>query len=93
MEGADEMFGGAVGDFYETVVYLGGARRVEGVCVEVQGTCLEGGLEDVGDVGEEDVVEEVAKLDGQLVYFHLCWAIETRRGGGGGYQCSNNASF
>ena len=35
VEGADEMFGGAVGDFYETVVYLGGARRVEGVCVEV----------------------------------------------------------
>ena len=35
MEGADEVLGGAVGDFDEAVVYLGGARRVEGVCVEV----------------------------------------------------------
>lgn len=53
----DEVFGRAVGYFDEAVVYFRGASGVEGVCVEVEGGGLERGLEDVGDVGEEDVVE------------------------------------
>lgn len=54
---ADKVIGRAVCDFDEAVVYFRGAGGVEGVCVEVEGGGLEGGLEDVGDVGEEDVVE------------------------------------
>lgn len=30
--------------------------------MEVEGTCLVGCLEDVRDVGEEDVVEEITEL-------------------------------
>lgn len=54
---ADKVFGGAICDFDEAVVYFGGAGGIEGVCVEVEGGGLKGGLEDVRDVGEEDVVE------------------------------------
>lgn len=51
----------AVGDLHKAVVYFRGAGWVEGVCVEVEGAGLVWRLEDVGDVGEEDVVEEVAE--------------------------------
>lgn len=36
------------------------AGGVEGVCEEVEGRGLVGGLEDVGDVGEEYVGEEIS---------------------------------
>ena len=39
----------------------GEAGGVEGVGEEVEGRGLVGGLEDVGDVGEEDVGEEVSR--------------------------------
>lgn len=54
---ADEFFGGAVCYFDEAVVYFGGAGEVEGVCVEVEGAGLKRGLKNIGDVGEENVVE------------------------------------
>lgn len=34
---ADKVFGGAICDFDEAVVYFGGAGGIEGVCVEVEG--------------------------------------------------------
>lgn len=37
--------------------------RVEGIGVQVEGASLERGLEDIGDVGEKDIVEEIAELD------------------------------
>jgi hypothetical protein len=60
---SDETLRVAVGDFDEAVVYFRGSGWIEYVRVEVQGACLEGGLEDVGDVGEKDVVEEEAELE------------------------------
>lgn len=39
------------------------AGWVESVGVEVKWTNLERGLEDVRDVGEENIVEEIAELD------------------------------
>lgn len=59
---ADYLFGGAVCYFDEAVVYFGGAGEVEGVGVEVEGRGLEGGLEDVWDIGEENIVEKEAEL-------------------------------
>lgn len=44
------------------MVYEGEAGGVEGVGEEVEGGGLVGGLEDVGDVGEEDVGEEIAGI-------------------------------
>ena len=64
MDVANDPFGLAVGDFYQAVVYFGRARRIKGVGVEIKRTGLECGLEDVGDIGEQDVVKQVAKLDG-----------------------------
>lgn len=66
---AEDGGGGAVGDGVETRVDLGGARGVEGVRVQVERARLEGRLEDVGHVGEEDVVEEVGEERAQDAAF------------------------
>ena len=62
MDVAHETLGCAVGDLDEPVVDFGEPGRVEGVGEEVEGAGLIRGFEDVGHVGEEDVVEEVAEL-------------------------------
>lgn len=59
---ADDAFGLAVCDLHQAVVDLRRAGVVEGVGVQVERAGLERGLEDVGDVGEEAVVEEKPKL-------------------------------
>ena len=62
MDVAEDALGSAVGDLDEPMVDFREAGRVEGVGEEVEGARLIGGFEDVGHVGEEDVVEEVAEL-------------------------------
>lgn len=59
---ADDVLRLAVGDLDESMIDFGGARRIEGVRVEVERAGLKGRLKNVGDVGEENVVEEVSKL-------------------------------
>lgn len=50
-------FGLAVGKLDQSVVDLRGTRRVECICMKIQGTGLEGRLEDVRDVGEKYIIE------------------------------------
>lgn len=59
---ADNALRLAVGDQDQSTIDFGGARRIEGVGVEIERAGLKWGLKNVGDVGEEDVVEEVSKL-------------------------------
>lgn len=57
MHVANDSFGCPVGDFDYAVVDFGCARDIKGVCVEVERTGLKRSLEDVRDVGKQDVVE------------------------------------
>ena len=64
-------FGIAIADLVRPRVDLAHARRVESVCVQVQRTCLELRLEDVGDVDEQHVVEEVCEQRAQHPAFAM----------------------
>jgi ribosomal protein L13E len=59
----DNGFGFAIGNLDETMVDFRSARRIKGIRVEIKRTGLERRLKNVGHVGEQDVVEEIAKLD------------------------------
>ena len=51
-----------VRDLNQPVIDLRCTRRVEDISVEIERTCLKRSLEDIGDVREQDIVEEVAEL-------------------------------
>jgi len=61
MNGLQDVERGSVRDGSKAVDDEGGAAGVKGVGVEVEGAALIGCLEDVGDVSEEDVVEQIAE--------------------------------
>ena len=73
----------AVSEGGEAVRDQGVAGGEEGVGVEVEWGCLVGGLEDVGEVGEEDIGEEMAEL---FVQDPLAVTVFTQ--GGDGRGCS-----
>lgn len=49
-------------DLNQPVIDLRCTRRVEDIGVEIERTRLKRSLEDIGYVGEQDIVEEVAEL-------------------------------
>lgn len=59
---SDDSLGFAVGNLDQAVIYFRCAGSVEGVGVEVKWAGLERSLKDVWDIGEEDIVEEIAEL-------------------------------
>ena len=56
-----DLHAGTIRYLVQTGVDLRETGGVKGIGVEIQGTCLKGRLEDIGHVGEENVVEEVAE--------------------------------
>lgn len=55
-----------VRDLNQPVIDLRCTRRVEDIGVEIERTGLKRSLEDIGDVCEQDIVEEVAELCSKL---------------------------
>lgn len=58
----DDGLGLAIGNLGESMIDFRGSSRVKGIRVEIQRAGLERRLENIGHVGEKDVVKEIAKL-------------------------------
>jgi hypothetical protein len=63
MDIEDDGFGLAIGNLDKSMIDFRSSSRVESICVEIQRAGLERCLENIGHVGEKDIIEEIAKLD------------------------------
>ena len=59
----DKSFGIAVGDFHQPMIDFRSSGWVECIGVEIERACLVRSLEHVGNIGEENITEQVSELE------------------------------